>query len=225
MIKQRIKRKYYIIITTLLILFFTFFLIDKYTKKANPKIIIIANQYFDKEINNNLTNLSKNIVNDNTLERILQIYKNSEGEILYVDYNMENTYKLLDKISNKLKEMLDSNAYPNNGIILKLPVFIETDSIFFTNLGPKITVKINYVNSILTNVYTKITNYGLNNALVEAYIKISIDGLIITPVSSDKIKTEYDMLISSKIINGRIPEFYGNYLTSNSSIFDVPIKN
>jgi len=73
-------------------------------------------------------------------------------------------------------------------------------------------------------VYTKITNYGLNNALVEAYIKITIEGKIITPISSKKKSVAYDLLISSKIINGRLPNFYGNYLTSNSSIFDVPIK-
>jgi len=46
----------------------------------------------------------------------------------------------------------------------------------------------------------------------------------VTPVSAEKKTISYDLLISSKIINGRIPDLYGNYLTTNSSIFEVPIN-
>ena len=92
-------------------------------------------------------------------------------------------------------------------------------------MRPKITVKINYTDALLTNIYTKITNYGMNNALVEAYIKISIEGQIITPITKNAEKIDYDMLISSKIINGRVPLYYGGYISTSSSIFDIPIKS
>ena len=140
---------------------------------------------------------------------------------MYVDYDMQNTYLLLNEISKKVKKTINDDET----MILKLPLAIGTNNTFLVNLGPKVTIKIAYINSVLTNVYTKITNYGLNNALVEAYIKITIDGQIITPVTTNKASIEYDMLISSKVINGRVPEFYGGYLTTNSSILDIPIKN
>ncbi|MBE6148335.1 MAG: hypothetical protein E7167_02435 [Firmicutes bacterium] len=224
MIRKRIKRKYYVIINLLLILFLVIVLINLYSNKTTKKINLISEEYFQKDVYNVLNKMVYESMSKNNIEDILEIYKNDAGEILYVDYNLKKSYKLLDEVSNIIKNNLDDNFDLNKGIVYKVPFLIGSNSAFFSNLGPKITIKINYVNSILTNVYTKITNYGLNNALVEAYIKITIEGKIITPISSKKKSVAYDLLISSKIINGRLPNFYGNYLTSNSSIFDVPIK-
>lgn len=223
MIKMRIKRKYYIIINLLLILFFALGLFKMYSNKTIKKINLISEEFFQKDIYNSLGNtVYKSLEN---VDDILEIYKNNEGEILYVDYNLERTYEVLEEVSDIVKKQLDDNFQLDKGIIYEIPFLVGSDNPFISNLGPKIKIKINYVNSILSNVYTKITNYGLNNALVEAYIKISVDGKIITPVSSKRKSVSYDLLVASKIINGRIPEFYGNYLTTSSSIFDVPIDN
>ena len=220
--KRKIKRSSYILINTLLIFFFTGILFSIYTKKASNKINKISLEYFQKEVANSLNGVLSNVI-INDKNEILKIYKNSKGEILYVDYDMALSYQLLNQISKQIKDSIEENEYPNKGIILTLPFNVSSDNIFINNLGPKITIKINYINSILTNIYTKITNYGLNNALVESYIKISIDGQIITPITDKKVNTTYDLLIAAKIINGRVPNIYGNYLNSNSSIFDVPI--
>lgn len=224
MIIKRLKRKYYIIINILLVFFLSFSLVNIYTKKTSSKITEITETYYKKEIDNDLNNLVKDVRNNNTLNEILKIYKNKDGEILYVDYDLNNTYKVLDIVTSRIKKEVESGEFPEGGIVLKLPFYVGSNNIFLNNLGPKITVKINYIDSILANIYTKVTNYGLNNALVEAYIKINIDGQIITPITNNKTSVEYDLLISSKIINGRVPEFYGNYLTSNSSVFDIPFN-
>ncbi|MBQ6841553.1 MAG: sporulation protein YunB [Bacilli bacterium] len=195
-----------------------------YSKYTASKVNLISEEYFQKEIYSKLNDMVYNSMSKNDINDILEIYKNSEGEILYVDYDLNKSYELLNVVSNKIKSSLNPNSNLSTGIVYEIPFLIGSKSVFLSNLGPKITIKMNYINSILTNVYTKITNYGLNNALVEAYIKITIEGRIITPVSSERKRVSYDLLISSKIINGRIPEFYGNYLSSNSSIFDVPIE-
>ena len=171
--KRKIKRSSYILINTLLIFFFTGILFSIYTKKASNKINKISLEYFQKEVANSLNGLLSNVI-INDKNEILKIYKNSKGEILYVDYDMALSYQLLNQISKQIKDSIEENEYPNKGIILTLPFNVSSDNIFINNLGPKITIKINYINSILTNIYTKITNYGLNNALVESYIKISI---------------------------------------------------
>ena len=221
--KKIIKRRYYILLNTLLIFFISIILVIIYTKKTTNKINDLMIKYFEKEVTNNITNVLKKVKIDNPND-ILKIYKNSQGEILYIDYDINNAYKLLNEVSIEIKNNMQIKEYPNNGIIVKLPFNVKSNNIFFTNLGPKITIKINYIDSVLSNINTKVTNYGLNNALVELYIKITIEGQIISPVNDKQISTNYDMLIASKIINGRVPEVYGNYLTSSSSILDVPIK-
>lgn len=217
---KKIKRIHYLLLTLFLIFFCVFFLFKTYTLKTSKKIDKITKTYFHKEIYNSLNGISKDISSDKVFD-VLNIEKNKDGEILYVDYDLSKTYQILDDVTNLLK----NNINAKDGIVLKLPFLVSSNNIFISNMGPKITVKINYTDALLTNIYTKITNYGMNNALVEAYIKISIEGQIITPITKNAEKIDYDMLISSKIINGRVPPYYGGYISTSSSIFDIPIKS
>jgi sporulation protein YunB len=215
--KKKIKRFYYYLITTILIFFCAFFLFNIYSQKTSKKIEKISKTYFEKEVYNYLNNISRKIIIDD----ILHIYKNDDGEILYVDYNMTNTYIILSKVTKNIKNELNKKEF----VILRLPFLIGSNNVFFSNLGPQITVKINFIDSLLTNVYSKITNYGMNNALVESYIKITITGRIITPVGSSEQKVDYNMLIASKVINGRIPLYYGGLINTSSNILDIPIND
>ena len=71
---------------------------------------------------------------------------------------------------------------------------------------------------IIVNIKTKVTNYGFNNALLEIYITVEIEKLIITPVFKDNDKFYYDILIGAVVVNGSVPEFYSNGLESHSNI-------
>lgn len=218
-IKSKIKRKVFYPLTILLIFFMTVISLNIYSKKSNESILILSNQTFKQNIYTALNSTVQKTV-ENELNDILKIHQNSKGEILYVDYDLKNTYAYLEKSTKIIKDKL----IETKGFTLAVPFLAGSQNALFTNFGPNINIRINYVNSILTNIYTKITNYGLNNALVEAYIKITIEGLIITPITENKTSVSYDFLISSKIINGKVPGIYGDYITSNSSLFDVPIN-
>ena len=95
------------------------------------------------------------------------------------------------------------------------------NNVFLNDLGPKIPIKINIVGNALTNLKTKITDYGLNNALVEIYINITINEQILTPVAQDSLKTSYNFLIMSSIINGKVPSFYGGTYEKETRLFDI----
>ncbi|MBR4231527.1 MAG: hypothetical protein IKR74_05210 [Bacilli bacterium] len=214
---KKIKRFYYYLITMFLIFFCAILLLSIYTRKTSKRIENISKIYFEKELYSYLNNISRQVI----LDDILQIYKNKDGEILYVDYNMTNTYMLLDQVTKNIINELNKKEY----IVLKLPFLIGVNNAFFSNLGPRITIKIDFIDSLLTNIYSKITNYGMNNALVESYIKISITGKIITPVGNSEKKVDYNMLIASKVINGRIPLYYGGLINADSNILDIPIND
>ena len=151
-------------------------------------------------------------------EKIIDLYFNDQREILYVDYDLDKTYTMLKKIVPKIQSAMGSN------FIMKVPFFIGSESPFFSSVGPKINIKINYMDSILSNIKTNIKPYGINNALIEIYLSLNFEVKIITPVNENICKVNYDFLIDSKVINGRIPEYYGNYIASSSSVFDIPIN-
>ncbi len=213
---KKIKKVNYWIISFVLIFFLLIIFLNIYARKVNPKLIVIATDYMYKSIYNQITEVSGTVTNQN-IEDIIKIHQNNNGDILYASYNMSKCYDLLKNISSKLNDSLMLKE-----IVLKEPLFISSNYALFSNLGPQITIKINYLNMTLSNIYSKITEYGLNNALVELYITISVKGRIYTPVKEKDIEVKYDMLISSSIIAGRVPSFY-NGMIKTSNILDIHI--
>ncbi len=233
----KISRILFIVIS--LIFFLTLNLIIIYYKKVSPKIINLAEVKLQKFTESFLSNnIGYDILNDENIDNILVINKNEEGEILYVDYNLDQAYLALDVVTNEIYELIrnleqgkfsdikDSELEASkNGLILKMPLFISSNYPLLANLGPKIYTKINFVGSILTNIKSQITDYGMNNALVELYVTIKINEELITPVTNEVLETEYDVLIASKVINGRVPAYYGGAIIEKSSLLSIPIEN
>lgn len=228
-----------IFLTIILIILFTFFLFTNFNKNMNNNIIEIGKTELNRINNNFITNkLTNNIINDETIKDLLNITKNSKGEILYVDFNLDKAYKLLDKVSNVLttsiKELetgsidlsyLDKElTHQTGGIVLSLPLGTTLKSQYFYNLGPKVPVQINYIGTVLTNLETKITNYGLNNALVEIFIYVKLTNKLITPFNVEDIELKYDAVIASLMINGAVPEFYNGTISTQSNIHSKSLE-
>ena len=242
MMRMRIRKNYrisrIIILIIILIFFFTYTLYSIYNKKITPKIIDVAEMKLQKFTESILSNnIGYDILNDEIIKDILVINKNNNGEILYVDYNLDQAYLVLDIVTKKLDslindlengqvENLDDANIENSkyGLIMKIPMFIASHYALMANMGPTIYLKINFTGSILTNIKSKITNYGMNNALVELYVTIKINEELMAPVVNKTLNIEYDVLIASQVINGRIPEYYGGLITGTSNILSIPIE-
>lgn len=242
MMRMRIRKNYrisrIIILIIILIFFFTYTLYSIYNKKITPQIIDVAEMKLQKFTESFLSNnIGYDILNDEIIKDILVINKNNDGEILYVDYNLDQAYLVLDIVTKKLDslindlengqvENLDDANIENSkyGLIMKIPMFIASDYALMANMGPTIYLKINFTGSILTNIKSKITNYGMNNALVELYVTIKINEELMAPVVNKTLNIEYDVLIASQVINGRIPEYYGGLITGTSNILSIPIE-
>lgn len=234
------KRKKYkiskvVILDMALIFFFTYILFIGYSKFVSKRLIDIAhvklNEFMDYFLSNKV---NYDLFKGDNLKDIIVINKNSDGEILYVSYDMDKSYKVLDLVTKELEDNINDLENGNvgntqnisggkNGILLKLPMFIGNNAII-SNLGPKIYVPINFVGSILTNLKTKITDYGINNALVEIYVTVKLSTNIISPTSSKEMVIDYDALIASVVVNGRVPSVYGGIIQSKSSDLSIPIS-
>jgi sporulation protein YunB len=225
-----------IILLGCLIFFLTIIIFRYYSVNLNDKIIEISEIEIKKWTKRFLSeNIGYDLLVNNKLNSILDINTNNDDEILYVNYNLNNSYAILEdittEITNKISDLekgnsindrnINSNKY---GLYLKVPLLIASNNVLLASLGPKIIIPINFIGSILTNLKTKITDYGLNNALVELYVTIEITEELITPVTKREIVINYDVLIASKVINGRVPEIYGGGIYAKSNAFSIPIQ-
>lgn len=227
-----------VILAIFLIILFTSFFFIWYNTKVSPKIVDVAEAKINKFMESFLSmNIGYDILNNDVLEDILIINKNDKGEILYVDYNLEKAYLVLDKVSVELETLvsnLEQGKFNNitdnnikaseNGLVLELPMFIASDYPLMSNLGPKIYMKVNFVGSILTNIKSKITEYGINNALVELYVTIKLNQELISPVTDNNLSLEYDVLVASQVINGIVPQIYGGSILEKSAEISIPLE-
>lgn len=223
----------------LLVSIITTFLFNVFNKKINPKLIEMSEKTLNKITYSVIMDyLDSEILNQEYLNNILVITKNNNSEIITVDFNLDQAYIVLSEITRRLEENLSELEKGNididyyhgyleesqNGFLLAIPVGIASDYMFLNNLGPKIPVKVRFIGSVLTNIKTKITNYGMNNALLEMYAYIEITEEVVTPVTTKELKNAYDVLIAAKMINGRVPSFYGGSIDAESSLINVPLK-
>ena len=233
--KNTIKKNLLIVFFCLIIA--NIFLLNIYSNKVSKKASILASEQIDEIIYQFFNELITNdVINKSSVKDILEINKNNKGEILSVNYDLEKTYTILTDVTKVLKDALinlesgkiDVSMYNKylengkNGLILKVPLFLGSDNIFLNNIGPRIPIVVNFNETFLTNVKTKVTNYGFNNALLEVYITVEMQKLMITPLKKDNSKFHYNILVSSLVVNGSVPEFYGGTYESSSGILDIP---
>lgn len=190
----------------------------------------------------------KNSINDDVLsvldDKMYDVIKNNEGEIQTIDFNPVIVNRFLTKttsvVSENLKKLekgeiedisfIDSDKYDlkklKNGIISEIPMGIITNNPLLSNLGPKVPVKLNLVGNVVSNIETSISNYGINNALIEIYACVEVTEEVIIPFQTKTIKIVNKIPVAMKIINGKIPEYYSNgKLSESSNILSIPIEN
>ena len=231
----KISKVYLGVVT--LIFFLTILLFNIYSRVASDNLIEVSfiklNEFMESFLSNNI---NYDLLKDDVMKDIIVINKNKDGEILYVTYDMDQAYFALEVVTQELESAISELEHGENninlknivsgkkGIALKMPMFINSKDIFLSNLGPSIYVPINFVGSVLTNIKTKITDYGINNALVEIYVTVVLDTNLISPVVEKSNKIDYDVLVASTVVNGRVPEVYGGLIQSKSNSLTKQIE-
>lgn len=190
--------------------------------------------------------ITNNIVNDavfnykkrgKNLNNLISTVVNEKKEIISVDVDMEMSYVLLNDIVNEIRENIkkfqyseyeyynmESLSYVNNGIVIAIPMGAVTGKNLIVNLGPKVPVKLSLLENVKGVVRTEVQDYGINNAMLNVYIKIEIEQNIEMPSTSESFYNNYEMLIASKLIQGTVPSFIGEFKENESEVVNIPVN-
>jgi len=110
------------------------------------------------------------------------------------------------------------------GIICEIPMGIIFKNLVISNIGPRIPIRLHYLGGINGNIKTKITPYGINNALVEVYVELETNAKIILPFASKNTNLKYSIPLVMKVIQGSVPSYYGNGLIKDSPLYSLPFE-
>lgn len=157
------------------------------------KLNFVNNNIESIDINNNESNkLLKNVIDD--LESVVRDIEN--GNI--------NDYSNLEFI------------FGDKCLILLVPLGTAFNNSLLYDIGPKIPVKVSFLENVDAYLDVSVEEYGINNALIKLYININMEQVIEMPIDKDRTIIEYRFLIASKLVNGIVPSIYG--LKDNSNL-------
>lgn len=241
----KMKKSSILIFVIILLIIFIFIIFNFINTKVTPVLMDYAELEL-KKFSTLIINkaISKQISDDMDISELFLITKDSNGEIKTIDFNPLIVNKLLTLITNtvhlNLKKIeegeIDDLSIPDNitidydknklkkGIIFEIPSWIVFNNPMLSNIGPKIPVKLNLVGDIVSNIRTKVTNYGINNAMIEVSINMSVSEQIILPFASKKITVENNIPVAIKLIQGRIPNYYFQGFDKISPNLAIPVE-
>ena len=165
--------------------------------------------------------------------------KSDDGEIQTVDFNPIVVNQVLNLattvVQNSLKLLEDGDLdsigiydmdFPEErlknlekGIIEKIPMGVLMNNALLSNLGPTIPIRLHYIGDVNSNITTKITQYGINNAMVEVGVHLEMTAQIILPFITDKMILTCDIPLAIKMIQGSVPSYYGNGFIKSSALY------
>lgn len=233
---KMLLKNVYVLIFIFVFIFSSLFLIIL-NKKALPAIMSYANVQTKRigieVLRNTGTEEVKKLIDENTL---FNITKNNNGEIESIDFNtgvINESLAIIGKnVRDRLKEVEQGKNLPEeiyeetmdksmkNGIIYEVPAGVIFGNAFLSNIGPKIPVKIKYSGNVGLDVKTRVSEYGLNSALIEVYIYIEVTQRTILPFQSKDIKLTSEIPVIMKVVKGNVP----NYLSGINSSYSLPIN-
>ena len=230
---MKLKRKYKIIIYILFLLINVLILFiyigNKYLNRLNKFIYENNRLIVRKEINKFMYNNKFNNLNN-----IYNIKYNDQHEIISADLNINYINNYLSLYIGEFNKYLNNtlfntyvnkyfkNLNTNNSKYILVPIGIIYDNPFIFNMGPKIVLSYDFITSITFNVDLKISNYGINNVIVNVYLNLDVEQSTLKPVLDKVTKYKFRFLISSNIVYGKVSNFLGTNITSKSE--DITIK-
>lgn len=163
-------------------------------------------------------------------ESLFVTNKNEDGSVSSIDFNSIVVNKIYSKVSKNVKTYLNklekgeisdlglsdntlfnvSEKDLKNGIIYEIPSGIIFQNALLENIGPKIPVKLSFLGNVTTDIVTNISDYGINNAIVEIGIKIVVIEQVILPFNTSQVEIETIIPITIKLVQGTVPNYYFN---------------
>ena len=240
------KNKINFVILVIISLIISVFLVFKYINTRVSPLLLDYAEIESKKLSSIIVSkaINNEIAKEMTVENLFIITKSDNGEIRTIDFNPVLVNQLLLKattaVQTNLKYLEDGdidklelgdnaliNYDPDNlreGIFYKVPSGIVFNNALLANLGPKIPVRFSLIGDIIANITTSVTNYGINNALIDAKISLKLNQRVILPVATRDISVEVTVPIALKIVQGVVPEYYFNGFSTNSEVFTLPIE-
>src|SRR5690625_1800567 len=214
----------------LLIIMLSFYLIDRGLK---PTLMDIANEktieFATRTINSAVKSTERISFDD-----LVDIQMDNNGNVSTLGWNSEAVNRALRTATERAEYFLygmnkgeqidvdDPDLQPiefgdsvgdlasKDPTVVEIPLGQATGNTVLANLGPKIPVHFEIVGSLESDVVHEVKEFGVNAALFEIYIPVTVNMQIVIPFSTTTTEISTNVFVDSRVIMGDVPEFYSD---------------
>lgn len=171
------------------------------------------------------------------------ITKDSDGNIQLIDFNTQLTNEILSSLNEKATSHLlaleagDTTAlqlsnglegtnltFLDNGVVCEIPLGVLLKNALLVNLSAVVPIRFSFIGTVTSHLNTKVTSYGINNALVEITVEVTITEQITMPHTAQSVTITSEIPLSVELIQGKVPSFYQGSLDRNSNSLSLPLE-
>ena len=103
----------------------------------------------------------------------------------------------------------DSQAMKREeGIVFFVPLAQAANIPLLGNLGPKIPIRFHVIGQVQATIDTKISEFGINNAVVEVNILLTVNVQIIVPLATKQSVVTQKIPVAMGLIQSTVPQIY-----------------
>ena len=232
-INFKIKQSDVILGIIVLILIVTYLLIKLFTYRSEPILFDYAKR---KSINIVSTLINKSmseVLYQEEYEDLIEIEKDVDGQIVNLNFNnkkindilylsTDNILKSINLLDEGKYDQLDTEYIKDKDLLYSVPIGVIHDIPILVNIGPRIPFKIEILGSVDNKTETSVREYGINSSIVEVFLNLNLQVQVILPFKTESYIAEKNILLDSKIIQGKVPDYYGG--TGGSLSYPINTK-
>ncbi len=94
------------------------------------------------------------------------------------------------------------------GIVFFVPLAQAANIPLLGNLGPKIPIRFHVIGQVQATIDSKISEFGINNALVEVNILLTVNVQIIVPLATKQSVVTQRIPVAMGLIQSTVPQIY-----------------
>ena len=130
----------------------------------------------------------------------------------------------LEMLPTQDSVQFDSEAMESQGgVVFYVPIGQAANIPMLGNLGPKIPIRFHVIGEVHATVGSEITEFGINNAMVDVYILVRVNVQIIVPFASRNSIVEQRIPVAMGLIKSDVPNIYTNGEGAAPAI-EVPVR-
>ena len=238
--KNKLTLLFFILVFSVFIAFIS---VIHISEKLTPILLELATMKLNKYSTTIVNKAVSQVLDDKIeIDSLFEIVKNKNDEIQMIDFDtskvnhalniattvVQNNIKVLESgdVPSVVDDELEHDEVNNlaKGIVVEVPVGRALGITFLANLGPMIPIRFHYIGDVNSNIETKVTAYGLNNALVEINMRLEMTAQIYLPFQTEVKTIECTIPLVIKMINGTVPNYYSGRFKTNSNLYSNSLE-